>query len=164
MDIRIAERSDWSRIVDLYNEAVVTGYSTADTALATVDSKRSWLESHSADRYPVYVAELESLVVGWCSCSPYRPGRLALRRTAEISYYVARSHWRRGIGSELVRHAIADASRLDLRTFFGILLESNVGSAALLERLGFEKWGFLPGVADFDGEEIGHAYWGKRVG
>jgi phosphinothricin acetyltransferase len=33
----------------------------------------------------------------------------------------------------------------------------------MMESLGFDRWGHLPRVADFDGEECGHLYFGKRV-
>lgn len=163
MSIRIADEGDWARLIEIYNEAVETGYATADTVRATVESKRDWLGSHSPDRYPIYVEETDASITGWCSLSPYRPGRHALRHTAEISYYVASEFWRKGVASRLIGHAIADAARLELRTLFGILLESNHGSVALLKKLGFEQWGFLPKVADFDGAEVGHVYWGKRL-
>ena len=164
MSIRIANESDWPRIVEIYNEAVATGYSTADTVPVTIESKRDWLESHTADRYPIYVEEDGQSIAGWCSLSAYRPGRLALRHTAEISYYVSVSHWRKGVASRLIRHAIEDAKRLDFRSYFGILLESNQGSVNLLRRLGFEEWGRLPNVAKIADKELDHVYWGKRVG
>jgi RimJ/RimL family protein N-acetyltransferase len=34
----------------------------------------------------------------------------------------------------------------------------------MMEKMGFQQWGFLPRVADFDGEECGHFYYGKRMG
>jgi len=29
--------------------------------------------------------------------------------------------------------------------------------------MGFEKWGEMPQVVDFDGEECSHLYYGKRI-
>ena len=46
---------------------------------------------------------------------------------------------------------------------FAIILDSNQGSIRLLEKYGFKKWGHLPRVADFDGIEVGHLYYGLRI-
>ncbi len=46
---------------------------------------------------------------------------------------------------------------------FAILLDVNTSSVGILEKFGFEQWGHLPGVADFDGALCGHLYYGRRV-
>jgi phosphinothricin acetyltransferase len=126
--------------------------------------RQQWLEDHVPEKYPVYVAEIDGKVVGWCSLSPYRRGRMALRYTAEISYYVHKDHRRMGIGSALVEHAITQCEKLDNRTLLALLLDVNGPSVKLLEKLGFAKWGHMPNVADFDGRECGHLIYGLRVG
>ncbi len=52
---------------------------------------------------------------------------------------------------------------LQIKTLFAILLEDNCASISLLEKFGFEAWGFMPKVADFDGREVGHLYYGLRL-
>jgi phosphinothricin acetyltransferase len=52
---------------------------------------------------------------------------------------------------------------LQIRHLFAIVLEGNEGSRRLLEKMGFEKWGYLPRVADFDGKEVGHLYYGRHL-
>lgn len=163
MTIRTAVESDLPQIVAIYNQAVATGTSTADTEPTTVDDRRDWLFNHAADRYPIYVDEATDEIRGWCSLSPYRPGRKALRYTAEISYYVHEDYHRKGVATGLIQYAMEDCSRLQLKTLFGILLETNTASVRLLEKLGFEQWGHMPKVADFEGTECGHVYLGKRI-
>ena len=163
MSIRTAVESDLAQIVAIYNQAVATGTSTAETDPTTVEARPNWLRSHHSDQYPIYVDVESEEIRGWCSLSPYRPGRMALRHTAEISYYVHENHHRKGVASGLIHHAIADCARLNLKSLFGILLETNTASIRLLEKLGFEHWGHLPNVADFNGEECGHIYLGKRI-
>ena len=85
MAIRISAPSDWPRIVAIYNDGVATGHSTADTEPATVESKKAWLEDHADPKFPIYVEEQDRVIRRWCSLSPYRCGRSALRHTAEIS-------------------------------------------------------------------------------
>ena len=109
------------------------------------------------------MAEVEGKVAGWCSLSPYRPGRAALRFTAEISYYIAPAYHRQGIGTALVKHAMVACPTLEIRRLFATAWEGNEGSLKLLEKMGFEQWGHLPRVADFDGKQVGHLYYGRHV-
>jgi phosphinothricin acetyltransferase len=161
--IRIAAPEDLPAIVSIYNEAVLSRFATADINAVSVDSRRDWFAEHEPTRHPVYVWEDAGAVRGWCSLSPYRRGRMALRFTAEISYYVQRGSQRKGIASRLIRHAISDCETLQIKNLFAIVLEPNTPSCSLLEKLGFEKWGLMPCVADFDGQECSHLYYGQRL-
>jgi len=163
MRIRIANENDWERIIEIYNQAVKTGFSTADISPVSVESRADWLREHAEDQYAIYIEENEEEIMGWCSISPYRSGRMALRYTAEISYYIAMNYWRRGVASLLIKYAIEDCTRLGIKTLFGILLDTNEVSINLLKTFGFERWGYMPNVADFNGHECGHLYMGKRI-
>ena len=101
--------------------------------------------------------------MGWCSLTAYRGGRAAVRRTAEISYYVARSARGRGVGRALVERALGDAPSLGLRVLFAIILEPNTASVRLMERCGFACWGRLPEVAEIEGRLVDHVYYGRAV-
>jgi len=161
MEIRTARLADLGDIVAIYNQAV-REKATADTDPVTVLERRGWFERHAPDRRPILVA-VEDAVMGWCGLSDYRPGRAAVRHTAEISYYVHAAHRRKGIASALVAEAIRRCPELEIRTLFAILLDSNAASVGLLEKFGFRRWGHMPEVADFDGLELGHLYYGLRV-
>jgi len=160
---RLAGSSDLPRITDIYNQAIAMHSATADMTPVTVADRSGWLDQHPANKYPVYVALSGEDVVGYCSISAYRPGREALRYTAEISYYVDEAWRRKGVASGLIDYAIVQCESLDIKTLFAIILDVNEGSPALLAKFGFEEWGRLPGVADFDGSECGHLYYGKRI-
>ncbi|MFW2405403.1 MAG: N-acetyltransferase family protein [Gammaproteobacteria bacterium] len=163
MNIRLADAADLPAVVDIYNEAIADRNATADLSPVSVEGRAAWLSEHPPDTYPVFVAERGGGVVGWCSLSPYRPGRMALRHTAEISYYIARASRGTGVGSALIAHAIERCPELGLKTLFAIVLDINPASPSILGKFGFEEWGRLPGVADFDGVECGHLYYGLRV-
>jgi hypothetical protein len=51
---------------------------------------------------------------------------------------------------------------LEIRHVFAIVLEDRGTGLKLLEKMGFEGWGYLPGVADFDGKEVGYLYHGRQ--
>jgi phosphinothricin acetyltransferase len=161
--IRIAIPNDLPAIVSIYNEAVASRFATADVTPVSVDSGRDWFMEHEPSAHPIYVWEEGGEIKGWCSVSPYRRGRMALRFTAEISYYVRFDSLRKGIASRLIQHTLSACPSLRIKNVFAIVLEQNTPSCALLGKLGFEKWGFLPLVADFDGQECGHVYYGRRV-
>jgi phosphinothricin acetyltransferase len=161
--IRIAIAADVPVIRDIYNQAVALRYATADLSPISLAAQHAWFLHHPPDKYPVYVVEENGVVVGWCSLSAYRPGRMALRFTAEVSYYIREDRRRQGLATRLLSHAMAECGRLGIKNVFAILLDINTASIALLEKLGFEKWGHLPTIADFDGVECGHLYYGCRI-
>jgi len=161
--IRIAESGDLPAIVEIYNQAIPSKSSTARTEPVTVDERRGWFQEHDSDRHPIFVAELDWRVIGWSSLSEYRPGRPALRFTAELSYYVDTQYQRQGIGSELINHVLKVSPSLGIRNIVAVLIDRNGASRRLVEKLGFQRWGYLPQVLDFNGQECGEYYYGKRV-
>jgi len=161
--IRLAQLDDLPAILDIYNQSILSKQSTGDTQPVRVADRMTWFGEHLPDEHPIFVAEVDGGVAGWCSLSAYRPGRAALRFTAEISYYIAVAHHRQGIATALVEHALASCPALNIKHVFAIVLEGNQASRKLLEKMGFEQWGYLPRVADFDGKEVGHFYYGKHV-
>lgn len=161
--IRVARVRDLPALVAIYNDAIEDRFATADLHPVTVEGRAAWLEEHAPDAYPIYVCEQEGDVLGYCSLSEYRRGRAAVRRTAEISYYVARSARRRGVGRALVEHAVREAPAIGLHVLFAIVLAPNGASVALLERMGFSAWGRLPEVAEIEGRLVDHLYYGRRV-
>jgi phosphinothricin acetyltransferase len=163
MKIRFAVESDLPAIVDIYNQAVSQRGATADLSPVTVGSRQKWFADHNQNSWPIWVAESDQGILGWCSLSAYRPGRMALRHTAEISYYVHESHRRRGIGSNMIQHAIDQCSALHFRSLFTLLLDINVSSIKILENFGFARWGHMPDVAEVDGKRYGHLIYGKVV-
>jgi predicted O-methyltransferase YrrM len=50
-----------------------------------------------------------------------------------------------------LQHAIARAPSLGITALIGLIFGHNGRSLKLFERLGFERWAFLPGVAQLDG-------------
>ncbi|MCP5061830.1 MAG: N-acetyltransferase [Ignavibacteriae bacterium] len=161
--IRTATQSDWERIIEIYNQAVLEGEKTADTEPVTVKERKDWLSLHLHNRYPILLAELNNQIVGWCSLSPHRPGREALEKTAEISYYILANYRRQGIASTLITASIETAKQNGIKNLFSILLDINKHSVTILEKFGFEKWGHLPNIAELNGKVCGQFIYGKEI-
>ena len=163
MLIRVAQIDDLPAIVGIYNQSIPSKQSTGDTEPLRLEDRVAWFAEHRPEEHPIFVAEVEGQVVGWCSLSAYRPGRAALRFTSEISYYIDFAYHRQGIATALIEHALASCPALQIRHVFAIVLEGNQASLKLLDKMGFEQWGYLPRVANFDGKEVGHLYYGRHV-
>ncbi len=163
MNIRTATESDWAEIINIYNHAVDEKFCTADTKHVTVESRLSWLKEHSENQYPIFVYEDENKILGWCSLSPYRTGRNALKTVAEISYYIHKDFRRKGIGSKLVLHTIEKAKQIGFKNLLAILLDKNNTSIYLLEKFGFKKWGHFPDIAHFENDICGQFIYGRKI-
>jgi phosphinothricin acetyltransferase len=163
MDIRYAQPPDLAALTEIYNQAIFAGQKTADLIPVTVEQRRQWLVDHPPQKYPVLIAEKDKRVIGYLSISPYRAGRQALRFTAEVSYYVHFEFQRQGVATKLLEFALDLCPKLQIKTLFAILLDTNHASIKLLQKFGFQQWGHLPKVADFNGTEIGHLYYGRRL-
>jgi len=163
LNIRLSEIKDLEALVEIYNQAIITHKSTADTETFTVNERMGWFNDHQCDEYPLYVYEVDDKVVGYVYFTGYRPGRKAMRHTAEVSYYIHKDYQRKGIGSEMLEFALVKAKELNFESLLAILLSVNIGSIKLLEKFGFEKWGCLPDIADFNGEKCSHLYYGLKI-
>ena len=147
--IRDAVEADLSAIVEIHNAAIASGISTAQLEPVTVECRREWLRAHSPAQYPIWVAELDGAITGWLSFREFLP-RCAYRGTVEVSVYVHDTFRRRGIGRRLLQQAITRGSDLEMHSLIGLIFSHNQPSIALFRAAGFERWGFLPGVARVD--------------
>jgi L-amino acid N-acyltransferase YncA len=152
MKIRDAREADLPAIIRIYNAAIATRISTAQLEPVTLDERRSWLKDHSANRHPFRVLEISGEIAGWLTLKSFLP-RGAYRDTAEVSVYVDERCRRRGVGHALLVEAINRAPALGINAMVGLIFAHNKPSLRLFERVGFEKWGLLPGVARLDDVE-----------
>jgi len=159
--IRDAVQDDLTRIVEIYNQAVPTRISTADTVPATVQERSAWFNKHSLTR-PVKVFDLKGYVIGWMSFEDFY-GRPAYHFTAELSIYVDKDFQGKGAGSELMNWAIEKSRDLGIRNLVGYVFSHNAVSVRLLKKYGFEKWGELPEIAEMDGKFYSLIIMGLKV-
>ena len=150
MIIRDAVEADLPAIIEIYNATVPTRMVTAELEPTTVEARLPWFHEHSPDQYPFWVAESEGCVIGWLDFKKFQ-SRSAYRATVEISVYVDDKFRRRGVARELLEKAIAVAPSLGITALVGLIFGHNEPSLKLFERFGFERWGFLPAVAQLDG-------------
>jgi L-amino acid N-acyltransferase YncA len=150
MIIRDAVEADLPAIVAIYNAAIRGRISTAQLDPVSVDEKLPWFREHSPGSHPLWVAEIDEQIAGWLSFSSFIT-RCAYNGTAEISVYVSEKSRRVGVGQALLERAIAHSHCLEISALVGCIFGHNEPSLRLFERLGFERWGFLPRIARVDG-------------
>jgi len=150
--IRDAVEADLPAITEIYNAAIASRVATAQLEPVTLEQQRNSLGEHSPERYPFWVAEINGRVIGWLSFRAFLP-RCAYRGTAEISVYVDEKSRRRGVAQQLLQEAIARAPSLGITALVGLIFGHNEPSLKLFERLGFQRWGLLPGIARMANDE-----------
>jgi phosphinothricin acetyltransferase len=159
---RVATLADLPRIVAIYNATVASRMVTADLEPVSVQSRLPWFEQHTPALRPRWVVERGADVVAWLSFSSFY-GRPAYDKTAELSVYVDERAREEGLGSYLLREALAQAPSIGVDRLLGFIFGHNAPSLRLFAKFGFERWGFMPGVARLDGVERDLVVVGRRV-
>jgi phosphinothricin acetyltransferase len=149
MIIRDAVESDLPTIVEIYNSTIDCQWVTADLQPVTVANRLDWFHRHKPDHRPLWIAENQDEVVGWLGFQSFYSGRPAYHATAELSIYISPYHRRQGIGYQLLETAIAASPNLGIKNLVGFIFANNAPSLKLFQQFGFERWGHLPGVAEF---------------
>jgi phosphinothricin acetyltransferase len=161
--IRDATAEDLPAIVGIYNSAVPTRLSTADTEPVSVEDRAAWFHAHDPSRRPLWVMEDEDGIVGWLSLGDFYDGRPAYHATAEVGVYVSRGRRGEGLGRHLVEEAISRAPGLGIKTLTAGIFAHNEASVALFEGFGFETWARFPRVAEHDEIERDLVVLGLRI-
>jgi L-amino acid N-acyltransferase YncA len=162
MIIRDAVEADLPAIVEIYNAAIRGRISTAQLEPVSVEERLPWFRKHLPGSHPLWVTEVDEQIAGWLSFHSFMT-RCAYRGTAEISVYVSDKFRRVGVGRALLERAIAHSPRLEINVLVGCIFGHNEPSLLLFERLGFERWGFLPRIARVDDVESDLVIVGRHV-
>jgi L-amino acid N-acyltransferase YncA len=168
--IREARESDLPAIVEIYNQSIPAGWSTADTRPITVAERVEWFRKFDPARRPIWVAEVdnrvadgrtadgrvaEGRVVATAYLSSFYAGRPAYDATAEVSVYVATAAHRQGIGRRLKEFVIGECPRLGITTLLSMHFDHNAATRRINESLGFEQLGHLTEIAVVQGHKRG---------
>lgn len=121
--IRKAVLNDLQAMTDIYNDAILNSVATFDTEPKTNEEQQEWFLQHGG-RYPLLVAEINGVVVGWVSLSEWS-GRCAYADTVELSIYVHQAYRRKGIGKQMLAGVIEEARRKQLHSIIARIESSN---------------------------------------
>lgn len=163
MEIRLAGPGDLEAINQIYNQAVNQRFCTAHLEPVEMEERKRWFTLHDPASFPVFVAVDKRVCLGWVSLGSYRESRQALAHVVEVSYYVDEKVRGKGVGSNLLGHAIRVAPQYGYSVLVAILLNRNPASISLLKKFGFEEWGRMPEIARVDGQLADHLYYGLNL-
>jgi L-amino acid N-acyltransferase YncA len=142
--IRQATLEDLAAITEIYNEAILNTVATFDTQPKTLEEQEIWFADHGP-RYPILVAERDSIIVGWASLTKWSD-RCAYSDTAEASLYIKEREQGKGIGRKLLEAIIREGQEAGLHTVIARIAEGNGASIHLLESMGFRHIGIMQEV------------------
>jgi L-amino acid N-acyltransferase len=144
--VRLANYSDLSGILEIYNDAVLNTTATYDYEPRTIEHRRVWFDDHLKNGHPVFVAVLDdSHVVGWSSLNKFQE-RVGYRFTAQNSVYVAADHRGNGIGKALMVPLIDAARDGHFHAIVAAIDAQNEASLRLHAAFGFKSVAHLKEV------------------
>jgi phosphinothricin acetyltransferase len=150
MKIDPAHINDLSRIVEIYNQSISSGMSTADIEPVSVASRMAWFESFNETNRPLFVLKEFNVVIGWCGFRNFY-GRPAYSKTVEIAIYMDLKSQRKGGATFLLKHSLEAVFKIGVEDILAFVFSHNMPSLRLFENFGFLKNGELIDVADFNG-------------
>ncbi|MGK3141191.1 N-acetyltransferase family protein [Pantoea sp. C2G6] len=164
MEILAAEASHIAAIQQIYAWHVLNGTASFETVPPDAAEIAGRLEKIQQAGLPWWVAISEGVVRGFCYLAPYRP-RQAYRHTLEDSIYIDPDFQQRGVGSRLLRHAIAWAEQAGYRQLIANVGDSeNRGSIAVHRAAGFEITGTLRSVGFKQGRWLDTVFMQRPLG
>jgi L-amino acid N-acyltransferase YncA len=133
--IRELEPTDWPAVARIFEEGMLTGNATFETA---VPSFEAWDAGHLAEHR--LVVTLDGEVVGWAALSAVSD-RACYRGVAEHSIYVAERVRGLGFGRQLLAALIASSEAGGIWTLQSSIFPENEASLALHTAFGFRVVG-----------------------
>ena len=155
INIRDATEADLPAIVNIYNESIPDGKSTADTKPVKVEDREAWFAEFDPARRPIWVAEEDEKILGCVYLTSFYRGRPAYNKTAEISVYLSKSAQGRGLGEGLKRKMIEACPQFGVENLISMYFDHNEATKHINRKLGFEVAGHLPEIANVFGEPRG---------
>jgi len=135
VEIRLATLDDAPATRAIYNREVENTTATFDLVGRTLVEQRDWITQRSGV-LGVLVAEIDGVVAGFASLSPYR-ARPAYRTTVEDSIYVSETARGSGVGKALLKALIDLAGQRGFHTIVAHITGGSDTSVALHQACGF---------------------------
>jgi phosphinothricin acetyltransferase len=142
MIIREAKESDVLRILEIFNEVLITSTAVYAYEPASLDEQLEWYHHKIDEGFPVYVGVENERVIGYATYGPFRT-RPAYKYTIEHSVYVDVHHRNKGYGKALLKFLIENANKSDYKTMVAGIDSANSASIKLHLECGFSYSGMI---------------------
>jgi phosphinothricin acetyltransferase len=139
------QAGDWQAVSRIYSEGINTGFATFEKEIPSYDK---WDTAHLEQCRLVACQENE--VVGWAALSPVS-SRCVYGGVAEVSVYVSKDHWGKGVGKQLLLSLIDASEKAGFWTLQSGIFPENQASIQLHENCGFRLLGKRERVGKLDG-------------
>ncbi len=136
--IRDAVEDDVPRLLEIYNDIILTTTAVYQYKIHTLDMRMEWFKTKQQNGFPVFVAEDNGVVAGFSTIGPFRQWQ-AYKYSVENSVYVDADKRGHGIGKLLLQPLIDAAKQMDLHTIIAGIDATNEASLRLHKKFGFEE-------------------------
>jgi phosphinothricin acetyltransferase len=142
INIRPYKTDDTQAILDIVNHNILHSTSLYDYNIRSYEQQKTILEEKINKNFPVIVAELDGIVVGFGMYSEFR-FREAYQFTVEHSVYVSEDFHGNGVGKQLLQELINLVRKQKIHTMIGVIDSENQGSVVFHEKFGFKTVGVI---------------------
>ena len=142
INIRPYKTDDTQAILAIINHNILHSTSLYDYNIRSYEQQKTILEEKINKNFPVIVAELDGIVVGFGMYSEFR-FREAYQFTVEHSVYVSEDFQSKGIGKQLLQELINLARKQKIHTMIGVIDSENQSSIVFHEKFGFKTVGII---------------------
>ena len=142
INIRPYKTDDTQAILAIINHNILHSTSLYDYNIRSYEQQKTILEEKINKNFPVIVAELDGIVVGFGMYSEFR-FREAYQFTVEHSVYVNEDFQSKGIGKQLLQELINLARKQKIHTMIGVIDSENQSSVVFHEKFGFKTVGII---------------------
>ena len=142
INIRPYKTDDTQAILAIINHNILHSTSLYDYNIRSYEQQKTILEEKINKNFPVIVAELDGIVVGFGMYSEFR-FREAYQFTVEHSVYVSEDFQSKGVGKQLLQELINLARKQKIHTMIGVIDSENQGSVVFHEKFGFKTVGII---------------------
>jgi L-amino acid N-acyltransferase YncA len=160
--LRNATLEDGQALADIYNFYIDETTVTFEETRVTGPDMAARVEEVQALELPWLVAEEAGRLVGYAYATTWRT-RVAYRFCTEVTVYLDRHCFGRGLGTRLYEALFARLEPSGMHALLGCIALPNAASVALHERFGMKKVAHFEEVGFKFGRWIDVGYWQKNL-
>lgn len=143
--IRNATEQDLLEILGIYNDAILNTTAVFQYDVHTMEMRKEWFAQKQKDKFPVFVAEDNNMVVGFGTFGPFRNWQ-GYKYTVEHSIYIKDRFRNLGLGTLLMQKIINTAKEMNMHTIIAGIVADNEASMLFHSRFGFVEVAYFKEV------------------